>query len=284
MLKKLFTPILLLFLTATLSAQVVYEDFEGGGPGITWNAFDGTYNGVVDNPAVAGINTSANVGSYTKSGAHAFSLFLGELASPMDLSVNNRFTIQLYAGAATRLLMKLEGAGEAIEITKNIAITNRWIEYEFDFSAAASFTTITKIILFFDPGVEASADTYLFDNIVWRAANSCAGTVPNPLVIDDFECQRNATYAIPGYDDIEAIANPDVSGINTSTGVGRYTDRDGDFHAMVIDYNSALDLSVNNYVCMKVWAPVTGNLLFKLEGGVSPQQNEAYRLRKPIPG
>jgi hypothetical protein len=278
MLKKLFTPILLLFLTATLSAQVVYEDFEGGGPGITWNAFDGTYNGVVDNPAVAGINTSANVGSYTKSGAHAFSLFLGELASPMDLSVNNRFTIQLYAGAATRLLMKLEGAGEAIEITKNIAITNRWIEYEFDFSAAASFTTITKIILFFDPGVEASADTYLFDNIVGRAANSCAGTVPNPLVIDDFECQRNATYAIPGYDDIEAIANPDVSGINTSTGVGRYTDRDGDFHAMVIDYNSALDLSVNNYVCMKVWAPVTGNLLFKLEGGVSPPAERGVQV------
>jgi hypothetical protein len=49
---------------------------------------------------------SENVGSYTKSDQHEYSLFLGELATPMDLSVNNRFTIQLYAGAATSFLMK----------------------------------------------------------------------------------------------------------------------------------------------------------------------------------
>ena len=278
MLKFLLTPILLLLLTFSLSAQVIYEDFEGGGQGITWTAGDGTYDGIVANPAMAGVNPSANAGSYTKSNMHAFSLFLGELAAPMDLSVNNHFTVQLYAGAATQVLMKLEGAGEAIEVIKNIAITDRWIEYDFDFSAAAGFTTITKIIFFFDPGVETSGDTYLFDNIVATPANSCAGTVPDPLIIDNFECQRNATYAIPGYDDIEAIANPDASGINTSAGVGQYTDRDGEYHAMVIDYNNAFDLSVNNQICMKVWAPVTGNLLFKLEGGVSAPVEQGVQI------
>jgi len=277
MLKNLLIPILLFLVTCSLAAQATLEDFEGGSS-IVWTVGDGTYNGIVDNPAAAGINTSANVGSYTKSDQHAYSFFFGETGTPLDLSVNNQFTIQLYAGAATRLLLKLEGTGEAIEITKNIAITDRWIEYTFDFSAAANFTTLTKIILFFDPGVMESGDTYLFDNLVASPAGPCAGTVPNSLVIDNFECQRNATYAIPGYDDIEAIANPDPTGINTSAGVGRYTDRDGTFHAMVIDYNSALDLSVNNYLCLKVWAPVTGNLLFTLEGGVSPQFEQGVQV------
>jgi hypothetical protein len=46
MLKNILTPILLLLLTCSLSAQ---EDFEGGGPGITWTAFDGTHDGIVTN-------------------------------------------------------------------------------------------------------------------------------------------------------------------------------------------------------------------------------------------
>lgn len=253
----------------SLQAQVVLEDFEGGAD-LPWNALDGTYDGVVENPAQDGLNTSVDVGSYTKSGMSAFSLFLADLPAPLDLSTNNQFSIQIYAGAPTRILMKLEGTGEAIELIKNIATANVWRTYTFDFSAAAGFTTINRIILFFDPGVEASADTYLFDNIIASPAGDCAGTVMDPTVIDDFECQRNATYGLPGFDDVAVVDNPDASGINISAQVGEYTDREGEFHAMVIDYNSAIDLSVNNNLCIKVWAPVAGNLLFKLEGGISP--------------
>ena len=260
-----------LFVTAAwgLDAQVTLESFEGGA-NLTWVAGNGTYNGVVDNPEdTTGINPSMQVGSYTKSGEHGFSLFYADLAEPLDLSVNNEFSIQIYAGAATQILLKLEGDGEAIEATKNIATDSVWRTYTFDFSAAADFTTIDRIILFFDPGVTESADTYLFDNLIASPAGPCAGTVPDPTIIDDFECQRNATYAVPGFNDIRAVDNPDPSGINTSDRVGEYTDREGGFHAMVISYNSPIDLSTNNYICMKVWAPVAGNLLFKLEG-VSP--------------
>lgn len=258
-------------LSGGLSAQVVLEDFEGGVADLPWNAFEGTYNGPVANPEdTTGINPSEWAGSYTKAGDRAFSFFVAQQATPMDLSVNNQFSIQVYAGAATQLLLKLEGGGSAIEKTVNIATPNVWRTYTFDFSAAAGFTGLTDIILFFDPGVETSADTYLFDNIIASPAGVCAGTVPDPTIIDDFECQRNATYGVPGFNDISVVANPDASGINTSTGVGRYTDQEGAFHALVISYNSAIDLSVNNQICMKVWAPKTGNLLFKLEGGASP--------------
>lgn len=272
--KRLLLTLMGLFaITAMVNSQIVYEDFEGG-PKLTWNPFgDGTFNGAVANPPDSdplGINPSTEVGSYTKSGEHAFSLLIAVLDEPMDLTTNNKFTIQVNAPVATSFIFKLEGSGEAIEKRANIAVTNNWIEYTFDMSAAASFTTITKIIIFFDPGVQTSTDTYLFDNIVALPADECAGTVPDPEIIDDFECQRNATYANPGYLDIKAVDNPDPSGINTSAKVGEYTDRQGAFHAMVINYDNPIDLTVRNVVTIKVWAPVTGRLLVKFEGGNSP--------------
>lgn len=264
----------LLFLFAAvwpwlMQAQVVYEDFEGGTADLTWQAGNGTYDGVIANPDPAGLNTSAFVGSYTKSNQHAYSLFSAELATNLDLSVNNQFKIQIYAGEATQVLLKLEGPGGAVEQTKNITLADVWMEYTFDFSSAAGNTGLNKIILFFDPGVTASGDTYLFDNLSAGPAGPCAGVAANPDFIDDFECQRNASYGV-GFDRLTAIANPDPSGINTSATVGRYEDPLDEWSALVIDYNDAMDFSVRTTIRAKIWSPKTGQVLFKLEGGASP--------------
>jgi hypothetical protein len=265
--------------------QIIYEDFEGGAS-LNWQPFgDGVFNGVVPNPPdqdPLGINPSDECGSYTKSGQHAFSLFIAVLDEPMDLSVNNQFRIQINAPVTTRFIFKLEGAGQAIEGARNIGVANNWIEYTFDFSAAASFTTIDKILIFFDYGVEESSDTYLFDNIVAYPAGACAGTVPNPLILDDFECQRNVTYGVPGFTDVTVVDNPDASGINTSAKVGRYLDPPGPWAALVYDYNSPADFPItregSSVVKIKVWAPVAGNLLFKLEGGGSPVSEKPVQI------
>lgn len=274
--KRLLLTLMGLFaITAMVTAQVIYEDFEGG-PKLTWNPFgDGTFNGAVANPPDSdplGINPSAEVGSYTKAGDRAFSLLIAVLDEPMDLTTNNKFTIQVNAPVATSFIFKLENTdnSQSKEFRQNIAVANSWIEYTFDFSSLADVDDVNKIIIFFDPGVETSTDTYLFDNIVALPADECSGVAPDPEVIDDFECQRNATYANPGYLDIKAVDNPDPSGINTSSRVGEYTDRQGAFHAMVINYDNPIDLTERNVVSIKVWAPVTGRLLVKLEGGNSP--------------
>lgn len=265
----------LLFLVACLLyaapgfSQVVYEDFEAGTPTLNWLALDGTFDGVVDNPLPNFVNSSAKAGSYTKSNMHAYSLFLAELPQAMDLSVNNQFKIQIYTSAPTQVLLKLEGPGGAIEGIKNIAVGGVWQEYTFDFSAQAANTGLTKIILFFDPGNEASGDTYLFDNLVAVPAGPCAGVAPIPGLLDDFECQRNATYGQPGWEEVIAIANPDASGINTSASVGQYTDGPGPWHAVVIDYENPINLVQNSYVSLKLWSPKTGVFKFKLEGGAS---------------
>ncbi len=265
---RTFSTLLLAWgLCSTAFGQVVYEDFESGAIQ-TWNAINGTFNGVFANPDQTGINTSNNVGSYTKSDQHPFSLFLTELAAPMDLSVNNEFRIQINAPVASQVIMKLEGPSGGTEIIKNIANINTWIEYVFDFSGISGATDYNKIILFFDPGVMASDDTYLFDNIVAFPAGPCAGTVPDVTILDDFECQRNVTYGA-GLFQLNVIPNPDPSGINTSASVGEYLDPEDLFSALVIDYHTAIDLSTLNVFKLKVWAPKTGNVLMKLEQGLS---------------
>ncbi|MEO7175051.1 MAG: T9SS type A sorting domain-containing protein [Saprospiraceae bacterium] len=249
-------------------SQTTYENFEGGAQ-LTWLGLDGTYNGILPNPDVTGVNTSSTVGSYTKSDMHAYSLLLADLGTPMDLSVNNEFHMKVFATTPSQILMKLEGTGPAIERLVNIAVVNTWVDYKFDFSAAQGQTGLSKIILFFDPGVETSGDTYLFDDVIAYPEGVCAGTIPDPAIIDDFECQRNASYG-GGWDIIQVVNNPDASGINTSALVGEYTDPLDSWSALVVDYQNDIDLSHNLIFKAKVWSPKLGQMLFKLEGGSSP--------------
>jgi len=167
--------------------------------------------------------------------------------------------------------LKFEGpGGQAIERRSNIGVTNAWIEYEFDFSAGADLDSLNRILVFFDPGEGESTDEYQFDNIIARPAGPCAGVEEEPGVVDDFECQRNVTVGSPGFLDLTTIENPDMSGINTSDSVGRYDDTGGGaFHALVYSYEDDIPLDERNQVNIKVWAPKTGRLLVKLEGGNS---------------
>lgn len=261
---------LLLGFTFTGFSQVVLENFEDGAS-LPWNAANGSFEVVanVEGQDTLMINPSDSVGQYTKEEGAAYSLLIAELDNPLDLSTDNQFRIMVNAPVATAFILKLEGDGEAIEKTKNIAVANQWVEYTFNFSEASDMTTLNKIILFFDPGVAESSDTYLFDNLVAEPAGVCDGVAEDPTILDDFECQRNVQYGLPGLTDIEAVDNPDPSGINTSLRVGQYTDREGAFHALVIPFNQDLPLDQRSVVKIKVWAPVTGRLLVKLEGGDS---------------
>jgi hypothetical protein len=245
-----------------------YETFESGNE-LPWTAFDGTFEGPVDNPAPNSVNSSAKCGKYTKSNAHAYSLLLAESPTPFDLSVLNQFSIDVLATAPTQILMKMEGPGGFIEQTKNIGIANTWQTYTFDFSAQAANTGLTKVILFFDPGVETSGDDYFFDNFCATPKGLCANATPNPGMIDDFDCNRNATY-VNGWDSLQVVPNPNPNPINNSPKVGKYTDPLGEpWAALLIDYQNPMDLSVKNQLKAKIWSPKATQVLFKLEGGSS---------------
>ena len=252
-------------------AEQCYSDFEG--PGLNFLGLDGTLTSPEPNPGANQVNSSANCAKYIKSNAHAYSLVLADNGAPFDLSVYNQFKMQIYATAPTQVLFKLEGTGGGFEKIKNIAVTNAWQEYTFDFSAQAANTGLSKIILFFDPGVETSGDTYYFDNVC-AVPSACAGATSDPKIVDDFECNRNATYAL-GWDSLSVVTNPNKNGDNNSAKVGKWLDPAGpgtEYAALVLDYENPIDLSVNNQFSCQVWAPKAGTLLLKIEGGVSAKE------------
>lgn len=253
--------------------QQCIETFEDG-PALIWNGFDGDYEGIVENPDPNFVNPSEFVAKYTKSGDHEYSLLLGESDTPFDLSVYNQFKLHLYATAATQVLMKIEGPGFGLEKTVNIAVANAWQEYTFDFSAASNVTAANKIILFFDPGVKTSADVYYFDNICATSQGNCEGVAKDATVIDDFDCNRNATYAT-GWDSLSVVVNPFPGPDNLSTRVGLVRDRAGEgteYYPLVIDYNSPLNLTENNQFSVQVYSFKAGTLLLKIEGGAGPKE------------
>ncbi len=86
----------------------------------------------------------------------------------------------------------------------------------------------------------------------------------DPSIINDFECQDN--MILP---DVEAVYNPDWSGLNTSRFVGKYIDPSGAWDALIIDYGAPINLSTKNTFKIKVQTNVAGTLKAKLEGGTS---------------
>ena len=147
--KRSLLKMLLLVLPFLGQAQVVLENFEGAAK-LPWNPIEGSF-AVVDNPAggdVLGINTGGKVGAYTKKKGSAYNLFLAELSAPIDMTTNNQVRIMVKAPVATSFILKLEGSSAPIEEKKNIAVAGQWIEYTFNFSAAAD-RKLNKILLFF---------------------------------------------------------------------------------------------------------------------------------------
>lgn len=246
-----------------------YETFENGNA-LPWVGADGVFNGPVANPDSNSVNGSDFVGQYVKSGLHSYSLLIADRGTPFDMSILNQFHLNVHSQVPSQVLMKLEGSGPAIERTKNIGLTNEWQDYTFDFSEAAEWTHLSKVILFFDPGVEISADTYYFDNLLALPQGACKGVTLDPNMIDDFECNRNATY-VNGWDSLSVVNNPAPNSVNNSAKVGRYGDPSTEQWAtLLLDNQNPIDLSTRNQLNIKIWSPRVVPILFKLEGGSSP--------------
>ncbi|MDX1911780.1 MAG: T9SS type A sorting domain-containing protein [Saprospiraceae bacterium] len=256
-------------------AQVCYADFEG--PGLNFQGLDGVLTAPEPNPGANSINSSDNCAKYIKSNQHAYSLILADNGTPFDLSVYNQFKMDVFATAPTQVLFKLEGTGGGFEVIKNIAVTGAWQTYTFDFSAQAANTGLSKIVVFFDPGVETSGDTYYFDNVC-AVPNPCPNVTPDPEILDDYECQRRATYA-GDWSFLSVVTNPVPTGDNNSAKVGRFDDPSGpgtEWSNMQIDFENPIDLTERNEFSCQVYAPKAGNLLLKIEGGPNPAMEVAF--------
>ncbi|HEX5111301.1 MAG TPA: T9SS type A sorting domain-containing protein [Saprospiraceae bacterium] len=97
---------------------------------------------------------------------------------------------------------------------------------------------------------------------------SCNGILPDPELIDDYECHQN-TYGA-GADRLCVMNNPLRNGNNNSEKSGQYKDFANDpWAALCVLFDSPLSLGANDHFKMQMISPIDGPLLFKLEGGAT---------------
>jgi hypothetical protein len=296
MIKNLLALLTLLFVVGYVEAQTTILDFESAGTSTTFQYFgsslDGTLNQVVPNPDPTGENTSSMVANLIKPAvaevwAGCFSNPVP--GTPVDLTFNNKVAIKVWMDHIGNLALKLENStdgGSNWVITVPNTKVNQWETLVFDASipsieapnTPAAGHTYTTVTLFFDFGTAGTGTdvTNYFDDVV---------TLPPPPVVTtilDFETPGTSTgfqYFGSAQDGTftDVVANPDASGINTSSQVTHYVKPAvaevwaGAFS----NPNPATPVSLesNSQVCIKVWMDHIGNLALKLENSATGNSN-----------
>ena len=242
------------------------EDFEGTAP--TFISFGNIADIVViANPDASGINTTANVAQFTKTaGAEVWAGMLFELDTPLDLVNYSKISLNTWSPkVGAQVKFKLENADASIvhEVDLNTTVANEWEKLVYDFSSAPVADYI-KLVIFFDFGNSGDDSVYYFDEI--ELVNDSGGVPPS--IFQDFEGAAPAFTVFGNIADIEVIANPDATGINTTSNVAKLTKTAGSevWAGTFFEVASALDFATYSKISVKTWSPKVGaQVKLKLE-------------------
>ena len=177
---------------------------------------------VVPNPDKTGINTSANVGRYSRQFPNSYPFVLHDNYDPIDLSQFNYMRIKVWAPKAADMLLKLEGgpgnSAKEVHVLITAAQAMKWVEIGADFSDKI-FAGNTRAVVFFNAGVDGTSnDIYYIDD--WRFTEKPA--------IEDFEPTAKMTWGpkdgnATQHGSFILASNPTPNPVNTSSSVGKYT-------------------------------------------------------------
>ncbi|MEO0424067.1 MAG: hypothetical protein AAF184_17145, partial [Pseudomonadota bacterium] len=152
-------------------------DFEGDPAGFTFDNFAGGVSSVVDNPAMEGINTSAQVVQMQKFPGDVFGGSTLALPEGVDFANGSAFTMKVWSQRVVPVLFKLEGLNQ--ERSEDHDGGAMWQELCYDFTGSTDGPAVTGITVIFDLGVDGNAEndpdnwTFFYDDI--QQAASCAG-------------------------------------------------------------------------------------------------------------
>jgi hypothetical protein len=229
---------------------------------------------VVPNPDPTGVNTSAWVVKFVrdKDGV-PWGGFWSALPVPVDVTVNKYVHVKVWKPRISPIKFKLEGgAAGTLEVPSMTpqAGTGVWEDMVFDFtSKTGTYPVIAFMPDFEDPLTLTDDIVIYFDDIMVNnnpAPNSAAVDV-----IEDFEIIP-LNLMLGGAEDLSTmtlIPNPDATGINASNWVVQFVrDKDG------VPWGgfwspTAVDVTTNKYIHVKVWKPRISPIKFKIEGGAA---------------
>jgi len=245
-------------------------DFEDAGGPYSFSDFGGGVAQVIDNPDPSGINTTAKVAQMEKFAGEVFGGSTLALGSDIDFAEGEAFTVKVWASRAVPVLFKLEGLNKERSVTQMGG--GMWEELCFDFTGDTAGPASNAITFIFDLGVagDAAGDpnnwTFYFDDI--QQVASCPTGGGGMATSVDFEGDpANFSFNDFGGGASTVIANPDMSGINTSGQVVQMQKFAGEiFGGSTLDLPSGVDFAEGEVFTMKVWSPRAVPVLFKLEG------------------
>ncbi len=220
-------------------ATDVLQNYDGANK-IIKGTTTGTYS-VVANPGTNSVNSSANVAKYVRNASEQYDvLFFNTQTSIEDAGLfknqTNKIMIDVYTTAPIGTVVSMNFENSATSLPANyptgrnsnyVAITtkqNQWETLTFYYNsspdAGTSNLAVNQMVLLFNSGSYTS-DTYYFDNIR-IGSTKLPDTFTPGVVYEDYQTIHNITFrdAIGTY--TANTANPNASGINTSSNVGKY--------------------------------------------------------------
>lgn len=249
------------------ASSTVYQgvqDFEGPAP--TFTSFGNAAAEVIANPDMSGVNTTANVAKFTKSaGAEIWAGTFFEIANALDFVNFSKISVKTWSpkqGAVVKFKLENQDASTTYEVDVNTTVANAWEELIFDFSSAPAADYV-RLVIFFDFGNTGDDLVYYYDEI--NLVNDAGGVLP--LVFQDFEGTA-PTFTSFGNAAVEVVANPDMSGINTSGNAAKLTKSNGAevWAGAFFEVATALDFNTYSKISVKTWSPKQGAVVkVKLE-------------------
>ncbi|HKL35694.1 MAG TPA: hypothetical protein VJ899_05345 [Salegentibacter sp.] len=278
--------------TTTLEPLKLPMTFDSDIVDYTPGVFGGASFEIVANPDQSGANNSDSmVGAITNAG-NAYEGVAFNLGEPVDFSGDNKtITMKFWSDVALPILLKFEGGvnGERQTEVSSNHTGSGWEEVTFNFSTDAiksfidgsqgvgeSFVPTGQygtMTLFID-GPGNTAGTFYLDDIQ-KASTGEATSVAIPLFFES----ENLSYSWGGFGGAtgSVIANPDPSGINTSSSVTELIKSDGaqTWGGISLNLEEVIDFANGTTVQLKAWSPKEGaTILFKLEDSQStPNQD-----------
>lgn len=241
-------------------------DFESFTINYAFEDFGNAASSVIDNPDASGINPSSRVATTLKTaGAETWAGSILTLENPMDFDANSLFKVKVWSpkvGAIVKLKVENIDDGDiSFEVDATTTVSGEWEELVYDFSSIDASQEYRKVVIFFDfdnPGDDAS---YYFDDI-----KLVPSSVPTTKSVEDFEGEAPA-FTDFGNAVSQVIANPDVSGINTTATAAEFNKAAGaETWAGTFFETEILDLENFSKIRIKTWSPKSGIIVkVKLE-------------------
>ena len=173
-----------------VNTVTVPVDFEADAAEYDFGAdagFGGGASSVIANPDQSGINASAQVAQMQKFAGEVFGGSTLNLASDVDFSIGEVFTMKVWSTRAVPVLFKFEGLNQERSVDHSGG--SEWQELCFDFTGTTAGPASSAITFIFDLGVNGDAEndpnnwTFYYDDIQQVASCPDGGGTNAPIAL-----------------------------------------------------------------------------------------------------